>query len=206
MKAIHAAKEKEKLEDALNGSMPQNRMFTWDEIVSAESSFSEDLRIGIGAYGMVYKCTLHHTTVAVRILHSNGYHKSKQFQQVLEILSRLHQLFPFFTAQSNNLSSIAIRYLQTSYLVGNLISKIGDVGVSTILNSDDLFTMYKDAAPVGTLSHIDHENQRDGVISTKFDVYAFGLVILQLLTAKRACKVGISPTYKLMFRPYIYSM
>jgi hypothetical protein len=66
--------------------------------------------------------------------------------------------------------------------------------------------MYKDTVPVGTLSHIDHEYQRNGVISTKFDVYAFGSVILRLLTAKRVCKVGISPTYKLMFRPDLYSM
>jgi hypothetical protein len=69
--------------------MPQYQMITCDEIVSATSSVSEDLTIGIGAYGMVYKCTLHHTTVAVRILHSNGYRKSKQFQQELVILSRI---------------------------------------------------------------------------------------------------------------------
>lgn len=81
LKAIRAAKEKEKLEDALSGSMPQYRKFTWDEIVSATSSFSEDLRIGMGAYGKVYKCTLYHTTVAVKVLHSNGSCKSKQFQQ-----------------------------------------------------------------------------------------------------------------------------
>jgi serine/threonine protein kinase len=68
----------------------------------------------------------------------------------------------------------------------NLVSKIGDVGLSTILNSDDLSAMYKDTAPVGTLSYIDPEYQRSGLISTKSDVYAFGLVILQLLTAKPA--------------------
>jgi len=85
-KAIRAAKEKEKLEDALSGSTPQYRMFTWDEIVSATSSFSEDLRIGMGAYGIVYKCTLHHTTVAVKVLHSTGNCKSKQFQQEVNIV------------------------------------------------------------------------------------------------------------------------
>jgi predicted nucleic acid-binding protein len=42
LKAIRAAKEKEKLEDALSGSTPQYRKFLWDEIVSATSSFSED--------------------------------------------------------------------------------------------------------------------------------------------------------------------
>ncbi|WJX89427.1 hypothetical protein P8452_71427 [Trifolium repens] len=53
LKAICAAKEKEKLEDALSGSTPQYGNFLWDEIVSATSSFSEDQRIGMGAYGMV---------------------------------------------------------------------------------------------------------------------------------------------------------
>jgi hypothetical protein len=72
LKAIHAANEKEKLEDALNGSMPRYRMFTWDEIVSATSSFSEDLRIEIGSHGMGYKCTLYHTTVRVRDTEQNS--------------------------------------------------------------------------------------------------------------------------------------
>ncbi|WJX30591.1 Putative U-box domain-containing protein 53 [Trifolium repens] len=108
----------------------------------------------------VYKCTLHYTTVAVKVLHSNGNCQSKQFQQELEMLSRIHHpnlllllgacpdhgclvyeymengnledrllqknsndpipwfdrfrlaweiasVFPFFTARSRNLSSIA---------------------------------------------------------------------------------------------------
>ncbi|CAJ2638536.1 unnamed protein product [Trifolium pratense] len=239
LKAIHAAKEKEKLEGALSGSTPPYRIFTWDEIVSATSSFSEDLRIGMGAYGVVYKCTLHYTTVAVKVLHSNGNRQSKQFQQELEILSRIHHpnlllllgacpdhgCLVYEYMENGNLEdrllqknsndpipwfdrfriaweiASALSFLHSSkpqpiihrdlkpanILLGhNLVSKIGDVGLSTILNSDDLSAMYKDTAPVGTLSYIDPEYQRSGLISTKSDVYAFGLVILQLLTAKPA--------------------
>ncbi|XP_022994985.1 U-box domain-containing protein 35-like isoform X6 [Cucurbita maxima] len=69
----------------------------------------------------------------------------------------------------------------------NLVSKIGDVGLSTVLNSDPLMsTAFKDGGPVGTLCYIDPEYQRTGLISRKSDVYAFGMVILQLLTAKPA--------------------
>lgn len=68
----------------------------------------------------------------------------------------------------------------------NLVSKIGDIGLSTVLNSDNLSIMSKDTAPVGTLCYIDPEYQRTGLISPKSDIYAFGMVILQLLTAKPA--------------------
>lgn len=68
----------------------------------------------------------------------------------------------------------------------NLVSKIGDVGLSTLLPStgEYLSTMIKNTAPVGTFCYIDPEYQRTGVVSMKSDVYALGIVILQLLTAK----------------------
>ena len=81
MKAFHDAKEKEKLKNALTGHVLQYQKFTWEEIVSATSSFSEELIVGMGAYGIVYKCMLHHTAAAVKVLHSKENSRSKQFQQ-----------------------------------------------------------------------------------------------------------------------------
>uniref|UniRef100_A0A2P2LNW3 RING-type E3 ubiquitin transferase n=1 Tax=Rhizophora mucronata TaxID=61149 RepID=A0A2P2LNW3_RHIMU len=241
IKAMRDAKEKEKLENALAGPVHWYQKFTWEEIVSATSSFSENLKIGMGAHGTVYKCSLHHTTGAVKVLHSKENQNTKQFLQELEILSKVHHphllillgacpdhgclvyeymengsleerlLRPNKTPPIPWFDRFRIAWEVASALVflhnfkpkpvihrdlkpanilldGNLVSKIGDVGLSTILQSDasSVSTMYKDTGPVGTLSYIDPEYQRTGLISAKSDVYAFGIVVLQLLTAKPA--------------------
>lgn len=79
--ASREARTKENLEKSLVLPLHQYQEFTWEEIVTATSSFSEDLKIGMGSYGMVYKCYLHHTPAAVKVLYSAEAHRTKQFQQ-----------------------------------------------------------------------------------------------------------------------------
>lgn len=239
--AFREAKEKEKLENVLLGPLQQYQKFEWEEIVSATSSFSDNLKIGMGGYGIVYKCSLHHTIAAVKVLHSKEAHRNKQFQQELEILSNIRHphllillgacpdhgclVYEYMENGSledrllrkNNTPPIpwfdryriaweiasAIVFLHNSkpqpiihrdlkpaniLLDHNFVSKIGDVGLSKMLYSESsaISTLSKDTGPVGTLCYIDPEYQRTGLISQSSDVYAFGMVILQLLTAKPA--------------------
>ncbi|CAN8253406.1 unnamed protein product [Cochlearia groenlandica] len=220
----------------------QYQEFTWEEITTATSSFSRDLKIGMGAYGDVYKCNLHHTIAAVKVLHSVESNLSKQFDQELEILSKIRHphlvlllgacpehgalVYEYMENgslddrlfQVNNSQPIpwyvrfriawevasALVFLHKSkptpiihrdlkpgniLLDRNFVSKVGDVGLSTMIQGDassSKFTMYKQTSPVGTLCYIDPEYQRTGMISPKSDVYAFGMIILQLLTAQPA--------------------
>ncbi|RXI09818.1 hypothetical protein DVH24_015412 [Malus domestica] len=236
MQAMHDAKEKEKLEQALVGPVQQYQKFSWDEIVTSTSSFSEDLKIGMGAYGTVYKGNFHHTTAAVKVLHSIENRQTKQFQQELEILSKIrHPHLLLLLGACPDHSCLVYEYMENGSLEDrktvhhlflglrgpnclggrlnsrlssrtkpkpiihrdlkpanilldhNLVSKIGDVGLATMLNSDpSMSSIYSDTGPVGTLSYIDPEYQRTGIISPQSDVYAFGMVILQLLSAKPA--------------------
>ncbi|KAL8167555.1 hypothetical protein V2J09_009054 [Rumex salicifolius] len=250
MFAPHSCKEKEKTTFA--GPTVGYQRFAWADIEAGCSSFSDELKIGMGAYGMVYKCRLHHTTVAAKVLHSKEGSQSKQFQQELEILSSIRHphillllgacpeqgCLVYEYMENGSLEDMlscknrpspmrwyerfriawevasALAFLHSSkpkpiihrdlkpaniLLDTNLVSKIGDAGLCTMLNSDDprsvsmvtsSGTQYKDTSPVGTLCYIDPEYQRTGIVCAKSDVYALGMVILQLLTARPA--VGIT--------------
>ncbi|WZZ88917.1 hypothetical protein YC2023_117496 [Brassica napus] len=209
MKATSEAKEKEKLkESSLVGPKLQYQEFTWEEIKTATSSFSKDLKIGMGAYGDVYKCNLHHTIAAVKVLHSPESNLSKQFDQEASTLgsptrcvSRAGIAWEVASAlvflHKSKPKPIIHRDLKPANILldHNFVSKVGDVGISTMIQVDPLltqFTTYKQTSPVGTLCYIDPEYQRTGRLSPKTDVYAFGMIILQLLTALPA----IALTYK----------
>ncbi|KAM0853263.1 hypothetical protein ACQ4PT_051205 [Festuca glaucescens] len=69
----------------------------------------------------------------------------------------------------------------------NLVSKIGDVGLSTLVPLKESLssrTVYKKTGLAGTLFYLDPEYQRTGQVSVKSDTYSFGMVVLQLLTAR----------------------
>lgn len=239
-KAERDAREREKISNALVDQMQQYQIFTWEEIVSATSSFSESLRMGMGAYGTVYKCSLHHTNVAIKVLHSKESQNSKQCDQELEVLSKIHHphvllligacpdrgclIYEYMEngsledrlLQKNGTPPIpwfdrfriawevasALVFLHDAkpypiihrdlkpadiLLDNNFVSKIGDVGLSSMLHADpSLPSIFQNTGSVGTLCYIDPEYQRTGSVSPKSDVYAFGIVILQLLTSKPA--------------------
>nr|DAD49042.1 TPA_asm: hypothetical protein HUJ06_018979 [Nelumbo nucifera] len=70
-------------------------------------------------------------------------------------------------------------------LDGNFVSKIADVGLAKLMSNivPDNITEYRDSVLAGTLHYMDPEYQRTGTIRPKSDIYAFGIITLQLLTA-----------------------
>lgn len=68
----------------------------------------------------------------------------------------------------------------------NYVSKIGDVGLAKLIsvNVPDNVTEYTDSVVAGTFFYMDPEYQRTGTIRPKSDLYAFGIIILQLLAGR----------------------
>ncbi|KAG1330124.1 U-box domain-containing protein 34 [Cocos nucifera] len=68
----------------------------------------------------------------------------------------------------------------------NYVSKIGDVGLAKLLSDivPDGLTEYRETILAGTLYYMDPEYQRTGTVRPKSDLYALGIIALQLLTAK----------------------
>ncbi|XVE73859.1 hypothetical protein DITRI_Ditri11bG0152100 [Diplodiscus trichospermus] len=59
------------------------------EIHDATEDFDPSFKIAQGAYGSIYKCILRHTEVAIKVLHQNSLQGPSEFQQEVDILSKL---------------------------------------------------------------------------------------------------------------------
>lgn len=81
IKAARNGDEIPKHEGSLIHIDQKYKKFSWEEITCATSSFSDTLKIGMGAYGTVYKCKLVHIVAAVKILHHFEGKMKRQFQQ-----------------------------------------------------------------------------------------------------------------------------
>ncbi|KAI3907394.1 hypothetical protein MKW92_009712 [Papaver armeniacum] len=83
--------ERQELIDALLLGDKRYKRYSRDEIEAATDFFSEAKKIGEGGYGKVYKCSLGHTPVAVKVLQPDESDKTKkeEFLMEVEILSQL---------------------------------------------------------------------------------------------------------------------
>lgn len=88
--------EKQRIVDTLLSSDRRYRKYTMDEIKIATNYFSEDLVIGEGGYGKVYRCILDHTPVAVKVLHMNAINKKEEFLKEVFLVLCFFFLFKLF--------------------------------------------------------------------------------------------------------------
>ncbi|KAK2650289.1 hypothetical protein Ddye_017778 [Dipteronia dyeriana] len=63
--------------------------FSFSEVKEATRNFDPSLKIGEGGYGSIYKGLLRHTQVAIKMLHSHSLQGPSEFQQEVDVLSKL---------------------------------------------------------------------------------------------------------------------
>ncbi|KAL0807635.1 hypothetical protein Bca101_100127 [Brassica carinata] len=71
-------------------------------------------------------------------------------------------------------------------------SKISDVGLARLVPSSvaDSYSNYHMTSAAGTFCYIDPEYQQTGMLGVKSDLYSFGVVLLQMITAMPAMGLG----------------
>ncbi|KAJ3671141.1 hypothetical protein LUZ60_008567 [Juncus effusus] len=87
LKAKRESEEKRKALNALAHNDVRYRRYSIDEIDIATNHFNETMKIGEGGYGPVYRASLNHTPVAIKVLRPDAAQGRKQFQQEVQVLS-----------------------------------------------------------------------------------------------------------------------
>lgn len=105
-----------------------------------------------------------------------------RFRIASEIASALHFL------HTTKPEPIVHRDLKPANILldSNFVSKIGDVGLAKLIPSTASYsvTEYRNTLLAGTFCYMDPEYLRTGTFRPKSDLYALGIILLQLLTAK----------------------
>ncbi|OVA08400.1 Protein kinase domain [Macleaya cordata] len=239
MKAMKEAAEKKRALDALAHNDVRYRKYTLEEIEAATNNFADSLKIGEGGYGPVYKATLDHTRVAIKVLRPDAAQGKKQFQQEIEVLSCMrHPNMVLLLGACPEYGCLVYEYMDYGSLDDrifrrgntppipwrvrfkiaaeiatallflhqakpeplvhrdlkpanilldhNYVSKISDVGLSRLVPPSvaDTVTQYRMTSTAGTFCYIDPEYQSTGMLGVKSDIYSFGILLLQIVTAK----------------------
>ncbi|KAA8516058.1 hypothetical protein F0562_019237 [Nyssa sinensis] len=246
---------KKQAEEASSLHMPRFLSeFSFSEIEEATCNFDPTLKIGEGGYGSIYRGQLRHTQVAIKMLHPHSLQGPSEFQQEVDVLSKLRHpnlvtlvgacpeawalIYEYLpngsledrlncrdntpplswqtririTAElcsvliflhSCNPHSVVHGDLKPANILldANYVSKLSDFGICRILSHDESSsnstTLCCRTNPKGTFVYMDPEFLSTGELTSKSDIYSFGIILLRLLTGRPALGVTKEVQYAL---------
>ncbi|GFY91410.1 protein kinase family protein [Actinidia rufa] len=186
---------KEHMEDVTAFETERAVIFSLEEIEEATYSFDETRKIGEGGYGSVYFGVIGEQEVAVKKMRSN---KSKEFfcrAQGYQPLSwTVRAQIALDTAKGIEYihDHTKARYVHRDIKTSNILldegprAKVADFGLAKLVgraNEDDFIA----TRLVGTPGYLPpSKSVKELQVTTKTDVFAFGVVVAELITGQRA--------------------
>ncbi|XP_056850439.1 U-box domain-containing protein 34 isoform X3 [Raphanus sativus] len=126
LNALQQALEKHKVMDQLFLSDSRYRKYTKEEIVAATNNFSSSKIIGEGGYGKVYKCSLDHTPVALKVRRPDTIEKKQEFLREICVLSQLrHPHVVLLVGACPDNGSLVYEYMENGSLDAHISRKKG---------------------------------------------------------------------------------
>ncbi|MBA0580840.1 hypothetical protein Gorai_023041 [Gossypium raimondii] len=178
-------------------------VFTLKEMEVATCSFSDENLLGKGGFGGVYKGSLRSgEVVAIKKMELPSFKEAEgedEFRVEVDILSRLdHPNLVSLIGYCADGKHRGLAYLHSSSAVGvpivhrdfkstnvllnaNFEAKISDFGLAKLLPEGQETSVT--ARFLGTFGYFDPEYTSTGKLTLQSDVYAFRVVLLELLTA-----------------------
>ncbi|CAI8586554.1 unnamed protein product [Vicia faba] len=174
--------------------------FSYQELAKATNNFSLDHKIGQGGFGAVYYAVLRARKTAIKKMDVQA---STEFLCELQVLTHVHHLnlvrligycvegslfLVYEHIDNGNLGQylhgldkapLPCKYINRQ----NLHGKVADFGLTKLIEvgNSTLHTRL-----VGTFGYMPPEYAQYGDVSPKIDVYAFGVVLYELISAKNA--------------------
>ncbi|KAI7727668.1 hypothetical protein M8C21_001124 [Ambrosia artemisiifolia] len=182
-------------------------VFLYEELFSATDCFSESNLLGHGTYGAVYYGFLRDQEVAIKRMTDT---KTKEFMAEMKVLCKVHHTnlveLIGYASTDDELFLIALdtargleyihehtkpHYVHRDIKTSNILlddafkAKISDFGLAKLVgrSNDGEASVTR---VVGTYGYLAPEYLRDGLATAKSDVYAFGVILFEIISGKDA--------------------
>ncbi|KAI8570451.1 hypothetical protein RHMOL_Rhmol01G0035000 [Rhododendron molle] len=194
---------------------PYLQAFGFTDIKVATSNFSHENKLGEGGFGPVYKGRLQNgQEVAVERLLESSKQGQEEFINELTLTAKLQhvnlvRLLGFYSVrralldwekrvhtiegvtqgllylQEYSRFTIIHRDLKASNILldNDMRPKIADFGIARIFQKDEHEA--NTGRIVGTYGYVPPKYVKRGIYSTKYDVYSFGVLLLQIISGKK---------------------